>query len=510
MRTRGITGGCFCLAFVLVVGAGVASAQEQAGPLDIGTRRELFVDSYLIESLNGGARQVLHHPTPRELAVDHDEKWEGNTCGYHTVFQDGDLYRMYYRGSHHDVTGSGRSHPQLTCYAESDDGIHWRKPELGLFEFEGSKKNNIVWMGVGTHNFAPFKDTNPDCKPEAQYKAFGRGKGGLWIFKSPDGIHWSLIQKGAVITKGAFDSQNLAFWDSLRGRYVDFHRGFRNGVRDIMTCTSKDFREWTEPVWLAYPDAPKEHLYTNQIIPYPRAPHLFMGFPKRFMPSRRMPGNRMKGLSDGVFMTSRDGLRFHRWTEAFIRPGLQRLRWVNRNNMTAWGIVETASAIEGLPNELSVYSTEGYYRGESCQIRRYSLRLDGFVSVQAPLDGGELITKPLIFAAPEHPAAEPPRGAHAQGAISIDTSNPVHGTQLLVNYSTSAAGSLRCEIQDASGQAVPGYSMDDCDLIYGDHIERPISWEGRTELKQRVGHPVRLRFELKDADLYAIRFGQPE
>ncbi|MCP4642166.1 MAG: glycoside hydrolase family 43 protein, partial [bacterium] len=173
----------------------------------------------------------------------------------------------------------------------------------------------------------------------------GSIKGGLAAFKSADGIHWSYIRKEPVITKGAFDSQNLAFWDAVRGEYRDYHRGFQKRVRDIMTCTSKDFVNWTDPVWIDYGKATPEHLYTNAIRPYARAPHIFMGFPKRFIPSRRAAGNRMPGLSDGVFMTSRDGLSFKRWGEALIRPGLQPKRWVNRNNLTAWGIVETSPVI---------------------------------------------------------------------------------------------------------------------------------------------------------------------
>ena len=69
------------------------------------------------------------------------------------------------------------AHREVTCYAESRDGIHWTKPELGLFEFNGSKQNNIVWDGPGTHNFTPFLDTNPACPPDAKYKALAGGRG---------------------------------------------------------------------------------------------------------------------------------------------------------------------------------------------------------------------------------------------------------------------------------------------------------------------------------------------
>ena len=297
-----------------------SAAEEKALPEEeneirnIGSRLELFVDDWLIEKIDGVKLQ-LHHPTPRDVAIVFDKPCEGNTSAYVTVFQDDNLFRMYYRGSHYDFEAQKGTH-QVTCYAESKDGIHWIKPELNLFEFEGSTRNNIVWQGdVGYHNFAPFKDSNPDCKTEAQYKALGSGRGGLVAFQSPDGIHWSLMQLDPVITKGAFDSQNLAFWDSVRGRYVDFHRGGRDGVRAIMTCTSKDFIHWTEPQWIDFGETPREHLYTNAITPYFRAPHIFLGFPKRFLPSRRSNFHPNPGISDGVFMSSRDGLHWGRWKE---------------------------------------------------------------------------------------------------------------------------------------------------------------------------------------------------
>ena len=448
-----------------------------AEPIDIGSRLELFVDDYLIDDLNG-AKQVLHRPAPREVAIVHDAPWEGNICFYHTVFRDGDLYRMYHRGAHSDAK-TGKPSPQVVCYAESPDGIHWKKPELGLVEHDGSRKNNIILPeGPGSHNFSPFRDANPDCKPDERYKALGSIKGGLVSFKSADGVHWSLISEKPVITKGAFDSQNLAFWDTLRGRYVDFHRGFRDGVRDIMTCTSGDFLNWTEPNWLEYRGAPRQHLYTNQIAPYFRAPHIYMGFPKRFMPSRKLAEHRLGGISDGCFMTSRDGRLFHRWAEAFVRPGLQKDRWVCRNNMIAWGMVSTQSAVGGSPDELSFYVVEGYYSGDSCQTRRHTLRIDGFVSVQAPLAGGRMVTKPMVF----------------------------DGAELAVNFSTSAAGSLQVEIQDADGVPIEGFTLDECPLIFGDEIERTVAWKGGRDVSKLAGRPVRLQFVIKDADLYSMRF----
>ena len=446
---------------------------------DIGSRLELFVDDYLIDRMSGAAL-ALHKPTPREVAIVHDQPWEGNTCGYHTVFRDDNHFKMYHRGSDHDQQAQNSKH-EVVCYAESEDGIHWTKPDLGLVDFNGSKQNNIVWDGAGSHNFAPFKDTNPNCKADRKYKALAGGAGGLHAFKSSDGIRWSLMSDGPVITKGAFDSQNLAFWDTTRNAYVDFHRGANTTgntrVRDIMTCISADFIHWTEPAWIQYPGAPIEHLYTNQITPYYRAPHIFMGFPKRFMPTRHIGEAADKGVSDGVFMTSRDGLRFKRWGEAFIRSGLQKERWINRNNMTSWGILETASDIPGTPNELSIYSTEGYYGGGSCRLRRFTLRLDGFVSVQAPLSGGEIVTRSLVF----------------------------DGSALVINFSTSGVGSVQVEVQNSEGKAIEGFALADSE-IYGDEIAHVVIWSGGSDLRSLAGKPIRLRFVLRDADVYSFRF----
>ena len=443
--------------------------------IELGNRRELFIDKYLIDCIDGACLK-LHAPIARDIVITHDEPWEGNTSYYHTIMRDGNLLRMYYRGSHYDEDRRKMTH-EVVCYAESQDGIEWLKPDLGLFAFNGSKHNNIIWTGEhGSHDFAPFRDWNPECPEAIRYKAVGRkAREGLFAFGSSDGIHWSLLHNEPIVTEGAFDSQNLAFWDDVRGCYVEYHRGFRNEVRDIMTSTSTDFVTWSKPEWLDYGDAPLEHLYTNQVEPYPRAPHVYVGFPKRFVPDRnptRHPGG---GVSDIVFMSSRDGVHFKRWAEAFIRPGLQTSRWVNRNNFVAWGLVETGSHLNGVPAELSLYSGEDYYRGTGTKLRRYTIRRDGFVSLSAPLSGGTCVTKPFTF----------------------------DGTEIELNYSTSAAGTVSLDLLDVDEKPIDGIRFDD---IFGDHIDqRIIPAEGR--LDQLAGKPVRLRMRMHDADVYSLKFG---
>ena len=509
------------LLLTFVLGGTACSATVESEPIDIGSRLELMVDEYLIERMTGGAELRLHRPTERERVFVHDTPWEGNRSMYHTIFRGGDLYKMYYRGSQIDLPDSGGySIPyNVICYAESKDGIHWRRPELGLIEFEGSKKNNIILSGVvALQAFVPFRDGNPDCKPQERYKALSamsKPVKGLYAFASPDGIHWAPMSNKPVITKGYFDSQNLAFWDTVRGHYVDFHRALRGGpesilppthvgsTKDMMTATSKDFLNWAEPVWLEYSPArwlrfsPKEtkwspfvQFYTNQIAPYYRAPHVYLGFPARYAAGRDhlTPLNERlsrsveyfgRDYSDTGLITSRDGRRFKVWPEAFIRPGLvQKGRWVYGDNFQALGILETESTTAGAPNELSVYVSEGLWR--TVGLRRYTLRIDGFVSVNAPLSGGEFVTRPIKF----------------------------QGKELVMNFSTSAAGSVRVEIQTADGKQIQGCALEDCPEIFGDEIERVVTFKGGSDVGQQAGKPIRLRFVLKDADLYSFRFQQ--
>jgi len=498
-----------------------AGAAEAAGPVALGSRRELFVDDFLIDRLAGGAALRLHHPQPREIALVHDAPWEGSGSGYHSVFKDGGRYRMYYKAWHLDVSKGGvktDAHPLFCCYAESDDGIRWRKPNLGLHEFKGSKANNIVInsgklgaLNVDAGHPAVFKDGNPAATADARYKAFVRSSSpnGLLPFKSPDGIHWSPMTTEPVLTKlGAFDSQNLAFWDGERGEYRAYWRIFTAGVttdkewkpggyRAIRTATSKDFLQWSPHTDVKYVDSPSEHLYTNQIKPYHRAPHLLIGFPTRYIERgwsdamRALPEREHRearaaatlrygtAITEGLMMASRDGVTFKRWNEAFLRPGIEREgSWNYGHQYIAWHLVETKSALEGAPNELSLYAGESYWTGNSSAVRRYTLRLDGFVSVNAPMNGGELITKPFTFT----------------------------GGKLSLNFATSAAGGVQVEIQDAAGKALPGFALDDCPALFGDAIERAVTWKHGADVNSLAGKPVRLRFALRDADVYSFRF----
>lgn len=463
------------ISFLWIILLGITGLQA-SDPVDLGSRRELFVDRYLVEDMDG-VQLKLQRPEPHEVVLVTDKPWEGNTSAYYTIFQDGDRYRMYYRGSHWDEVAKKAAHPEVVCYAESVDGIHWVKPELGLCEFDGSTANNIVWDGVGTHNFTPFKDTHPDCRPEARYKALARGrslrkndkssKHGLFAFQSRDGIHWQLMRDEPVITEGAFDSQNLAFYDPISGFYRDYHRWFNNGKRDIMLATSKDFLSWTKPQGLVYDQERSEHLYTNAIRRYRRAPHLFIGFPTRYLPDQ---GERV----EPVFMTSRDGLHFHRWSEPVIPEDAPSDRQGNRSNYMTWGLLQLPSS----DTEYSVYATEAYYTGPDSRVRRFTYRVDGFVSATAGVEGGGVLMKPLKF----------------------------QGEQLVLNFVTKSKGTVRVGIRDADNQPIEGLTLADCVPLRGDSIATAVQWDSDKQLADYAGEVARLYFEINDADLFSLQF----
>jgi len=459
--------------------------------LDIGSRLELFVDRYLVERLNG-ARMELQRPRPAGPVVNFDEPWEGLFSGCITVVRDGDRYLMFYRGM---PEVQSDSHFDCTCVAISPDGIHWEKPSLGLFEFRGSKDNNIVVCGMGaaSHNFCPFLDPRPDIPEDQRFKGTGGvHPDGIFAFASPDGVHWSPMQEEPILTSEdfAFDSQNVAFWSEAEGGYVCYFRTFHKaegagislGYRWVSRATSVDFLNWSEWMEMDAGDAPGEHIYTQQTHPYFRAPHIYIALAARFWPGRQVVSDEeaeqigvhpdyCHDCSDGVLMTSRGGNRYDReYLESFVRPGLGPNNWISRTNYPALGVVPTG------PWEMSLFAHR-HYASPSAHAARYTLRTDGFTAVYAPFSGGELVTKPLRF----------------------------HGGTLVINVATSAAGSVRCEVQDPDGVPMPGHSLDDADEIIGDEIEREVSWRGATDVRSLSGKALRLRFVMKDAELFSIQ-----
>jgi hypothetical protein len=475
----------FFLLAAEVSASAVNATDTVAEPVNIGSRLELFVDDLLVDHMQG-VRLELHHPVkaarPKSPLPLHHMV---------TVIRDGDLFRAWYRGSDNSLPKSENGAPsdsaEVVHYAESDDGHEWRFPSLGIHEVNGTRGNNVILARQPRllHNFMPFLDARPGVPAGERYKALSGHPGpgnklgldkpghGLVAWTSPDGIQWA--EKGEVIPyrpewHHAFDSPNVSFWSEAEQLYVCYFRTWtrEDRRRSVSRTTSPDFKTWSAPVAMN-PNLPNEHLYTTMTAPYERAPHIYLAFPTRFVPGRgNAPGYEPKdqNVTDVLFMTARAGSnRYDRtFTEAFIRPGLEPERWINRANYVANGIHMVNSK-----RQLSIYHRSG---------DRYTLRTDGFISVHAGTSEGELLTKPLVFS----------------------------GGKLLLNFSTGAAGAVRVELQDATGTPIPGFALEDAVTLYGDSVARTFAWKDAPDLAALAGRPVRLRFVLQEADLFSFRF----
>lgn len=463
--------------FLLVLAAGPALPARAQAPIELGLRRELFLDHFLIQEMRG-VELRLHAPTkaPRACSPLPERHMM-------TVIKDGDRYRAWYRGIDPSYQGDTHTgHPGETVhYAESRDGIEWSFPRLGLHEYAGSRENNVILARLPPYltNFMPFLDARPGIPAAERYKAIAGYPGGgnklglvksgigLHGFVSPDGIAWT--RRGEIIPyrpewRHAFDSPNVGFWSEAEQLYVCYFRTWSepDRLRTISRATSRDFVTWSDPVALR-PNQPGEHLYTSMTHPYARAPHIYIALPTRYVPLGKDSAESAGGnVTDLLFMSTRAGATHYDrpFTEAFIRPGLDPKRWTNRANYVAHHILQTS------PEELSIYHRSG---------DRYVLRLDGFASAHAGAQAGELLTKPLTFA----------------------------GRTLLLNFSASAVGHVRVEVLDLTGNVLATSAP-----LTGDSLEKEVAWPTRATLAKLAGQPVRLRFTLRDVDLYALRFSE--
>jgi hypothetical protein len=512
--------------------------------LCIGGRREIFWDDCILEKNEAEFRLAV--PEKREIVMVLDKPWEGSVCCYFSAFHDGEQFRMYYRGCHGaDDYNDIKSY---ICMLTSKDGIKWERPQLDILELNG-EKTNIVLYGTPdsqeknrqidpknyhpageslqfSDNFFAFLDTNPACPREEKFKAISVGPdpaertprpgnwgweyATLWGYISPDGLHWKKMPQSPLINQGGFDSLNTVRWDHLNNEYRLYYRDFHPDpgrpsgvVRDIRTCSSKDFIHWTEGVPLAYGGAPDEELYTNNIIPYYRAPHILVGFPTRYVQREFEPlfeqlpnlarrekcreQNRLRegtAITDGLFMTSRDGVNFRRWDEPFLRPGIARgHNWVYGDGYQSWGLIETPAEDPEGPAEISFFAGEDYRStSRTVSLRRYTVRLDGFAYLHAGREPKTVITKPLTF----------------------------EGKTLTLNMSTGAAGFVSVEFLESDGSPIPGFSGKDRYKLFGDDLAlKALFWRGKTasnDVSSLAGKPIKIRFTLSEARLYALRF----
>jgi hypothetical protein len=428
----------------------------------------------------------MHTPVDEGPVLWFDKPWEGPFSTYSTIISDSNFYRLYYRGLTSTI-GEG-TNEEVTCYAESTDGIHWIKPDLKLFNVMDTWNNNVVLTNSkpASHNFSPFRDSNSNSS-NGKFKALGGLTDGLLAFASDDGIHWNKLKETPVLTGESFDSQNISFWSESEKCYVCYFRKWieHNGklIRSVGRSTSPDFFNWSVPVAMDFGNTYPEELYTNQTSPYYRAPHIYIATAARFFPGKQVISDQQafslnvnpgyyKDCSDAVLITSRGGNNYQRtFMEGFLRPGIGLNNWISRTNYPALNVVQTG------PVEMSFYVNQDYAQPTS-HLHRYSLRIDGFASAHAAYDPGEMITKLLSFT----------------------------GSRLIINFSTSAAGYILVEFLDKQGNVIFDFSSENCIPVIGNEISRQVEWKSGYNLDKLQGTPLKIRFTMKDADLYSVRF----
>lgn len=497
--------------------AGICGAADQ-GALDVGNRRQLFLDDRFFAAATN-VELVVHPPRKTgERTIVPDKPWErGGIDNYSCVIEEDGNYHLWY------PSDGG------LCYARSRDGITWEKPSLGLAVFEGSRDNNIV-LGNGAGGMTNCGSEgmiflDPKASKEERFRYAVRISDDYKhtvIFSSPDGIHWKLTHpKVLTFTRDDqrqhLDSQNVIFWDDRLNKYVAYMRRnqFQPGWRGRSVARSESptldgFAEVQDAPIILETDKldatlggkPAVDYYTSGVIKYPWAQDAYFMFPQAYFHyisgqlaefPKQVPVN--SGPLDTRFAASRDGIKWQRFDRRPFVPLGMNGEFDSKAARSFHGMVRSVDGREIYMYYVGSDQLHGWGRDErnnrlflgaglaptqtNSLISRVVLRRDGFVSARAAYTGGEFTTPPLNFA----------------------------GRELVLNVDTSAAGLLRCELLAEGGQPIPGYALADCGVIHtANEIDRLVKWRGGSDLGKLAGQPVKLRVVFRDTDLYAFQF----
>lgn len=492
---------------------------------DMKNNRQLCWDFEIVDQSQGICLRQ-HQPERKNVAFVADEDWEGSHCGYSRILKTPDGIRFYYRADNIDFSTYTFTHTPYVCMAESKDGKAFTKPALCRFAHKDSKDNNIAMcFDRYFDNFSVFYDENPDCPADEKYKAlegreikaadgtsFANGASSrrrLLYYKSANGIDFEYVRELDI--NGFFDSYNIGFWDKETQQYFVYYRNFHDverqwpdhsfdwrdprARRDIRVTTSRDFVNWTQGQELSYGEnAPDFQLYINNVQRYERASGWFIGRPTRYMDRAGSPknfehltwnnddsrkrliqarGREGSAVTDCMLMVSRDGRHFNRSNEPFLPNYLENQQnWLYGDCFMTYGMLETEADFPGEPTELSMYCGEGG-KNYPTRFRRYTIRMDGFLSWHADYEGGMVLTKPVTFS----------------------------GDSLKINFATSAVGYLKITLCDVNGNELEGYHSGE---LFGNSLARPVDFD--KSLAELKGKELRMKFEFSSCDLYSFIF----
>ena len=481
-----------CLSLLPTLLVFIAAAEEMPSPINVGGEKQFFESSEGIHLKVNPATKTGEHNLAR------DRPWESATLSWFSVMEDPDgtleidgqpraRYRMWYEA--YDIEGWPNLDDTSFCYAESADGITWTKPELGLFSYQGSTKNNILFRQIGpegarsrVHGAQVFMD--PAAPAEQRYKAVSQG-----IFEalgtppyriagmySADGLRWT--RHPAPICNIFGDSQYSVVWDSATEAYVLYGRVTGRG-RALGRSMSEDFSKF-EPLQLVLQtddkDPPNSGLYNPAAMKYPYAARAWFMFPSFY----HLPTHTL----DIRMATSRDGINWS-WPEQdtpFIPLG-KADEFDRATLYLGQGLLRDGDTLYQYYGGSPLHHEEGeldalVLPGNSRTMSRVTSRLDGFVSVEADSGGGAFTTPTLLF----------------------------QGNALKLNVHVREGGYLRVGLLDENGAPMAGRTPAECDAITGDQIDALIAWKDGSDVSHYQGKPTRLRIEMDQASLYAFGF----
>ena len=448
-----------------------------------------------------GIELVAQRPTRSEPVLLPD------ACGVMFLFagsliHDDGMYRLWVEGwPTNDMAEVG--HFNQLRYAESDDGMTWRFPDLKLLPHSGPGPNNLV-IGrplnerYGFHGGGVFKD--PSAPPHERYKAVwlgtipradadayrrrwpndvdpGADKGDATVWGpcgavSPDGLRWTVLEEPLLINIS--DNHNVCEYDALRRRYVMYTRTWVMGRRTIGRSETADFRHFPQPEQVFWPGTPAmkpcDLWYCNG--------------------KTRMPGTRDYHLMFPMLWSLQDD-RF----EFHLASSPDNVMWnlvpgspiCTPGDPNAWdgGLVAPGLGLVDLPGDRTGVLVCGC-RTPHKHPRRAPYGALGW----ATWPRGRLVA----LRAAEH-------GSFATFLVKA------RGGRIFLNCRTPLSGLIQVEVVGPDGKTVAGRGLDDCDPIAGDFLRRPVTWRGESGTGVEPGQPVALRFRLRCAELYAVHFG---
>ncbi|MEF8900098.1 MAG: LamG-like jellyroll fold domain-containing protein [Halovenus sp.] len=423
---------------------------------------------------------VLEPTEPWEMGLGTEDN-PGNAYVNGTVIYDEDeqLFKMWYQTFW--VEGDFENFGYYVCYAISEDGVEWEKPDLGIFEYDGSRDNNIVYDSP-LHPPSVIKDS----PAESTYVSSGAGAG---LFSSPDGLNWSPSGSRLPSVSGGPDSVATQF-DPVAGKFVSLFRGLREirgqRRRTIYRSLSDDFETWSEPQEVLPPAERDDELAResgNEYAGTYRMPMIsydgvYVGFPSVIFVGG--------GNTEEIIMQ----LAFSRDLKRWVREDHTSKIPLGDDGEFDSGMLFGAthgSDVLAVDDEVRVYyggwdgghaTTE---RGAAVGLAKW--RLDGFASLTNDGDSTGTVTTEVV------------QFEDDQLHVNADLEN-----------AAGKNGRLDVEVLDADGNVIDGFERENCVTIRGDEVDRKVNWLGPTNLGSLTGEEIRFRLYLEDGDVYSLQF----